>query len=120
MPRYVILTHDHPVWHWDFMLESGDVLRTWRLDAEPTSGLPITATPLPDHRLMYLDYEGPVDNQRGNVARWDGGEYELLAEDQQSIKLRLKGNVLRGNVDLTAPDDGALLFDYRAEAHRRE
>ena len=27
MPRYVILEHDHPVLHWDLMLEAGGVLQ---------------------------------------------------------------------------------------------
>ena len=33
MPRFVILEHDHPSLHWDFILEVGEVLWTWRLSA---------------------------------------------------------------------------------------
>ena len=69
MPRYVILDHDHPSRHWDFMLESGGVLRTWRLLAEPTAGGPIAAEPLGDHRIAYLDYEGPLSGDRGGSSR---------------------------------------------------
>ena len=36
--RFAILEHDYPVLHWDFMLEAGDVLRTWRLPAVPATG----------------------------------------------------------------------------------
>ena len=64
MPRFVILEHDHPVLHWDLMLEAGDVLQTWRLANPPTPGCAIDATALPDHRLTYLDYEGPVSGNR--------------------------------------------------------
>ena len=38
MPRFVLLEH---VWngvHWDFMLEAGDVLRTWAIDQPIVAG----------------------------------------------------------------------------------
>ena len=38
MPQFVLLEHDHPELHWDFMLESGDALLTWRLDRIPAEG----------------------------------------------------------------------------------
>jgi hypothetical protein len=66
--------------HWDLMLESGDVLHTWALAAEPAPNLPIAAEQLPDHRLIYLDYEGPISGNRGTVTRWDAGRFEVLSE----------------------------------------
>jgi hypothetical protein len=90
MPRYAILTHDHPFPHWDFLLEWGDACRTWRLLAEPAPGHPIPAEPLPDHRLHYLDYEGPVSGNRGVVAQWDAGIYDVASSDPQLL-LRLRG-----------------------------
>jgi hypothetical protein len=100
MPRFVILEHDHPVLHWDLMLEADGILRTWRLAQSPlpSSGV-IEATPLSDHRLMYLDYEGPVGGDRGTVKRWDVGDYEMLAESTQaSMILEMKGNRLQARV----------------------
>ena len=76
MPHYVILTHDHPFLHWDFMLEQAGVLLTWRLLSEPAVGAEVRAERLADHRLAYLDYEGPVSGGRGSVVRWDYGTYE--------------------------------------------
>ena len=39
MPRFVILRHDKPRGeHFDFMLEAGDVLKTWALALAPGSG----------------------------------------------------------------------------------
>lgn len=108
MPRFVILTHDHPTWHWDFMLESGDVLRTWRLASDPGQLGAVQATPLPDHRLLYLDYEGPVSNQRGNVQRWDAGLYEVLEESRGSLSLTLNGQKLTGRVMLKTAEDGTV------------
>ena len=100
MPRFVILTHDHPFLHWDFMLEQGESLRTWRLSAEPNSGGEISAEPLPDHRLEYLDYEGPVSGDRGDVTQWDRGEYELIAESPEKLTVQLHGKKLKGRTTL--------------------
>ena len=73
MSRYVILEHDHPSRHWDLMLESGEVLRTWRLASCPVAGASVAAEAAPDHRRLYLDYEGPISGGRGHVFRWDSG-----------------------------------------------
>lgn len=75
--RFVILEHDFPTLHWDLMLEAGDVLKTWRLPEPPRAGT-MTVEPLPDHRVRYLDYEGPVSGDRGAVARWDAGVFERV------------------------------------------
>lgn len=92
MPRYVILTHDHPFPHWDFLLEqeSGGMLWAWRLLSEPSAGECCPAEPLPDHRPLYLDYEGPVGGERGTVARWDGGEYSRLSTGDAPLSLQLQ------------------------------
>jgi hypothetical protein len=76
MPRYVILAHDWPTPHFDLLLEAGGVFKSWRLLARPTPGTTVPATPNADHRLHYLDYEGPVGGDRGTVTRYASGEYE--------------------------------------------
>lgn len=102
MPRFVILTHDHPTLHWDFMLEMGATLRTWRLPSPPTPGCELAAEPLPDHRLMYLDYEGPVSGNRGSVQRWDAGEFKVIEDSTDRLVVHLSGRILVGEVELTA------------------
>ncbi len=96
MPRFVVLTHDHPVLHWDLMLEQGDSLRTWRLVRPADSEGPIEAEQLPDHRLAYLDYEGPVSGDRGTVERWDAGTYEIVESIADCLVVRLTGRRLVG------------------------
>lgn len=76
MPRFVILHHDWPSPHWDLLLEHGPVLKAWRLLAEPGVGRAVPAEANFDHRLLYLDYEGPISGARGTVTRWDAGTYE--------------------------------------------
>jgi hypothetical protein len=112
MLRFVVLTHDHPDWHWDLMLESNGVLRTWRLNQEPTLTTPIEATPLPDHRLKYLAYEGPVSGQRGHVLQWDHGQYQLLQESRGILTIDLQGDKLRGQATLTSTAEGAVWFQF--------
>ena len=81
VPRFTILTHDHPVLHWDLLLELDEegLLATWRILDDPGRGSQWRAEPLPGHRREYLDYEGPVSGDRGTVTSWDTGEYELEA-----------------------------------------
>jgi hypothetical protein len=106
MPRFVILEHDHPFLHWDLMLEVGGKLRTWRLSAAPAAGTQVSAEPLGDHRIAYLDYEGPVSGGRGSVVRWDSGSYELSTgtEVGDHFLIRLHGLRLQARVELTRID----------------
>jgi hypothetical protein len=106
MFRFVVLLHETPpgadrVTHWDFMLESGDVLRTWALTEQPRVGTRIEAVSLADHRLAYLDYEGPVTRNRGTVTRWDAGQYSIEQETAGRINLRLHGTRLQCRAVLT-------------------
>jgi hypothetical protein len=101
MPRYVILRHESPRGlHFDFMLERGEVLKTWELPAEPQAGCETPARPLPDHRLAYLDYEGPLSGDRGRVTQWDRGDYELISESPAICQVILRGKKLHGPLTL--------------------
>ena len=65
MPRFVVLYHETPPDHdrpphFDLMLETGQVLRTFALPRWPAAGEVTAAEALADHRLAYLDYEGPI------------------------------------------------------------
>jgi hypothetical protein len=106
MPRFVVLRHEMPQSssragvHWDLMLEHEDRLRTWALAAEPASESDIVAEALPDHRMEYLQYEGPISGDRGEVRRWDEGTYELRAETADELVLKLSGKRLTGTVEL--------------------
>jgi hypothetical protein len=100
MPRFVILEHDHPHLHYDLMLESGDVLWTWRLPRLPQVGDVLDAERVFDHRLAYLEYEGPVSGNRGTVQRRDQGAFVWLTQENDDLEARLDGVNLRGIVRL--------------------
>jgi hypothetical protein len=98
MLRFAILEHDWPTLHWDLLLEADAVLRAWRLLEDPGEGRAVPAEANFDHRLMYLEYEGPITGDRGNVTRWDAGEYDWVSNEPPTINLR--GGKLRGRFEI--------------------
>ena len=101
MPRFVILRHELPPGsdrgsHFDLMLEVGGALRTWSLPELPAVGKVFQAEALADHRLAYLDYEGPVSGNRGSVSRVEEGEYEVVEESGGLLTIQLAGKSLCG------------------------
>lgn len=107
MPRFAILTHDYPTLHWDLLLEWEGTLRTFRLPAPPDGSSKCAALLLPDHRLLYLDYEGPVSGNRGEVIGWDRGELEWLEQEPGRMAVRARGARLHGILRLRANADRA-------------
>src|SRR5690606_15746818 len=106
MPRFVILHHRTPpdyarATHYDLMLEWDAALRTWAIDQPPSASHVQLAEPLADHRLAYLDYEGPVSNNRGDVTRWDEGSYALITSDELQLVIELHGQRLQGTLQLS-------------------
>src|SRR5262245_45239102 len=105
MPRFVVLEHDHPELHWDLLFEVGAVLWAWRLRAPLAPGVTVAAERNFDHRLLYLDYEGPVSGGRGVVHRWAHGEYTWREQGPR-----------RWVADVTGPQmEGALTLEERPE-----
>jgi len=103
MPRFVVLLHETPAdyergTHFDLMLEKEEVLLTWALDRLPTAGSSVEAERLPDHRLMYLDYEGPVSGDRGNVRRVDAGDFTWIEQQPRGYKALVRGQMLAGRL----------------------
>jgi hypothetical protein len=105
MPRFVILLHETPAGyvratHFDLMLQHAGSLRTWALDAMPAIGKTATAERLPDHRLAYLDFEGPIAGGRGTVRRVAAGEYETAEERAGCLVVQVRGAKLQGTLTL--------------------
>jgi hypothetical protein len=82
------------------MLEASGSLRTWRLAVPPLQGQLVPATGIGDHRLAYLHYEGPVSGGRGQVRRWDGGNFEWVEQNERLVVVRLAGVKLQGRLGL--------------------
>ena len=104
--RFVVLRHEPGVagpnkLHWDLMLEFGDSLRTWALESEPQFEAPIPADELPRHRLVYLNYEGPVSRGRGAVRQFDRGSFQVVQDSPKQVTVDLHGESLIGRLELT-------------------
>jgi hypothetical protein len=112
MTRFVILEHNYPELHWDFMLERETNLRTWKLLKSPEYLLyeknqiaynehrTILAEDSFDHRLIYLDYEGPISGSRGIVKRFDWGTFSWLEQRDNLVAVQLSGQKIMGKVKL--------------------
>jgi hypothetical protein len=105
--RYVLLRHEVPPSfgrgsHWDLMLEpSADApLWTWEvlvaLANSPPHAVTTIARRLPDHRRVYLDYEGPLSGDRGHVTRQAAGTLRWHSHDTDSLTATIDGRQLRG------------------------
>jgi hypothetical protein len=116
MPRFAVLEHDHPATHWDLLLQTGEVLRAWRLPAPPADGTEVPAEASFDHRLLYLDYEGTVSGGRGRVTRWDGGEMRWEENDDDRVRVRLLGGRMRGVLRLERVEEGKWRAAFAADA----
>ncbi len=118
MPRFVILRHETPsgspkLSHWDLMFEDDAVLRTWACETLPEADASVDAYKLPDHRLAYLDYEGPVSGNRGSVTQWEAGEFEVACDSPACWSVELQGRQLVGCLTLTLHDPGTQLWHTR-------
>jgi len=80
------------------MLEKEGVLQTWRLNLLPGNA-PFLAEKIHDHRLEYLEYEGPVSNNSGIVKRMDTGDYEIIADTESFMIIQLLGGKYQGQIN---------------------
>ena len=110
--RFVILHHTVSGGeHWDLMLEQGNTLLTWQLLREPfeLASLPIPARRIGDHRKAYLDYEGSLSRNRGDVRRVDEGSIEFEESTDDGFVFCLRGSRLAGRFSLTLQGDTWML-----------
>ena len=99
--RFVVLHHQLPAdsgrsSHWDLLLqqtpEFGSGLLTFEVSVPPKEwGISTFVKKLPNHRPLYLHYEGHLSDNRGSVTRilsgtiqWQVLTEELLILDVQS------------------------------------
>jgi hypothetical protein len=93
--RYVVLHHtgiDPP--HYDLMFERNphEALATVRCsDWPPTEDTVFER--IGDHRRSYLDYEGPISGNRGEVARIEAGVFNLEADRDDLLLISLSSGI---------------------------
>jgi hypothetical protein len=113
MLRFVVLHHhlSSSDAHYDLMLETEagtdreqKALRTLATETDAFPGNGTRLRELPPHRRHYLDYEGEISDNRGTVQRADAGTWELDADEDGDLWLRLRGNRLSGRYRITWSD----------------
>ena len=101
---FVIHLHaGHGPAHYDLMLQRGDALATWRLERPPAelkAGESMAAKKLPDHRVEYLTYEGPVSKGRGQVKMFDRGQCETAFASDARWEILFHGRAMQGKYEL--------------------
>jgi hypothetical protein len=114
--QFAILQHrQNHYTHWDLLLElpAKELLATFRVDQPPhtwAAAEVLSIQALPDHRRIYLDYQGPVSGDRGTVTRCDRGTLRLVQYTATHIAVEITGTLLQGRLDLHAADPGSNLW----------
>ena len=106
--RFVIHKHtqDGQI-HWDLMIESGDKLKTWRLENPPEQLATETtkAVPIFDHDKKFLTYQGPVNNGKGTVEIVDEGICTIKSATENQMNINFEGKILKGKFWLIISDN---------------
>ena len=129
--RFAILRHQTPadsrrISHWDLLLEQpsnfGETLLTFAAPTPPEEWVTATVVQqLPNHRPLYLDYEGQISGHRGSVScvlkgtiQWREFSAALLVAAVQSIgipaladKVHMEQGELRLRKLTDHPGDGS-------------
>ncbi|HLP85515.1 MAG TPA: hypothetical protein VK157_14295 [Phycisphaerales bacterium] len=93
MLQWVVLKHTLPdgTWHYDWLFEpAADApLLTLRVNSPLRTG-EFPCERLPDHRRIYLTYEGPISNNRGHVTREQQGDIISVASTPTRLTATLR------------------------------
>ncbi|MGD0067274.1 MAG: DNA polymerase ligase N-terminal domain-containing protein [Streptosporangiaceae bacterium] len=108
--RFVVQLHDATTLHFDFRLQSGDVLRSWAVPKGPSLDPRIRrlAVPVEDHSMSAGEFEGVhAGHLRGSgaVIIWDEGTVKIVRDEPGHISFVLAGQKLSGGFALTRTGD---------------
>ena len=123
-PRFVVQLHDATTLHFDFRLQSGEVLRSWAVPKGPSldPGVRRLAVPVEDHSLAAGEFEGVHEGQRrgtGAVIIWDEGTADIVRDEPSHLSFILHGRKLSGGFALTRTGPKRwILVKVRDEAAR--
>ncbi len=124
MPKFVILLHraepgdKTQIDHWDLMIERPDSkgretgLLTWSFHKPPVDGLQCEAKRLPEHRSLYLDYEGPISGGRGSVEQILKGDAEWIEYGNTKHRVHLKSEHASWLVELCETSNQRLSISF--------
>ena len=123
-PRFVVQLHDATRLHYDFRVQSGEVLRSWAVPKGPSLDPRVRrlAVPVEDHAMSAGDFEGVHSGHlrgTGAVIIWDEGTAEIVRDEPGHMSVVLHGRKLSGRFALTRTgEDRWILVKVRDEAAR--
>jgi DNA ligase D-like protein (predicted 3'-phosphoesterase) len=108
--RFVVQLHDATRLHYDFRIQSGEVLRSWAVPKGPSLDPRIRrlAVPVEDHAMSAGEFEGVHDRQgrgTGAVIIWDEGTAEIVRDQPGHLSFIARGRKLSGGFALTRTGD---------------
>jgi bifunctional non-homologous end joining protein LigD len=104
--RFVEQLHDATRLHYDFRIQSGEVLRSWAVPKGPSLDPRVRrlAVPVEDHAMSAGEFEGVHDGHvhgTGAVIVWDEGTAEIVRDEPEHLSFVLHGRKLSGRFALT-------------------
>ena len=93
--------------------QNDKVLQTWSLDSPAVTGQKIVATQLPNHRRVYLNYEGPLTANRGTVRRELTGVLQWIRDEPEFKEVILQTTSLRWHVLIQRESHDKFIVDIR-------
>ncbi|MEM0215856.1 MAG: DNA polymerase ligase N-terminal domain-containing protein [Archaeoglobaceae archaeon] len=97
--KFSVQEHFAKKHHFDLRLEMDGVAKSWAIPKGfPEKGEKRLAIQVEDHSIDYMEFEGTIEEGygKGVVKLWDKGDYEILKKSEKEIKIKLKGQKLKG------------------------
>ena len=97
MPRLVVHEHTRAGRvHYDLMLESPQMLWTWRFEGFPGSASEQSCQRIQDHDARFLTYEGSLSPGNGSVRIVERGTFDLLSARENEVHFTARGQKVSG------------------------
>ncbi|MCG8407380.1 MAG: hypothetical protein MI923_19450 [Phycisphaerales bacterium] len=101
--RFVVLFHTQKQGdHFDLMIDDGSLLATWKTRQAPETARDreLDCLRIGNHRRIYLDYEGPISGDRGDVTQHDAGQCLVEVQTESRWDVTFEGKRLNGHFTL--------------------
>lgn len=124
--RFVILHHQVAAGfgrtaqdHFDWMFQTGPTLTTFATPIRSDMQTPfeVACSRLPDHRIAYLDFEGPIPDRgdqcdRGSVRRIAQGTFTEMENTPNCFSATLAIDSMNANVDFRQADESQWVLRF--------